>query len=258
MEHNTTTGRTGNYPAVVQRCEHGELAEMYKSGMTLAEIGARFGITRERVRQIVSALGVTASDGGQSVRSFKSTPDKVEKLRAKNEKTEARIRATWGMSLDDYRAHVSEYGPCTKASSPMHKFIVQRANANKRGIEWKFTFAEWWSVWHESGKWGDRGRGAYVMARYGDGDTPYSKDTVYICTQSENSKDSYIVSPAAVRFADNPAKAGAGRGWYYAPTRSKKNPYYAQFNKKHLGGFPTEELARAAYEAAVEQHKKQA
>lgn len=245
-----------NYPRVVQRCEHDRLAEMYESGQTLAEIGNHFGITRERVRQIISNLGVTKFDGGKHVRSFQNTPDKVAKLREKNERAEARIRSLWGMSVDAYTLHVKEHGNSSFSNSPMHKYVCQRNSSIRRGIAWEFTFADWWSIWLESGKWYERGQGKYVMARYGDSDTPYSKDTVYICTQSQNSKDSYIVSPASVRFANSPSRAGAGRGWYYAPSRSKPNPYYAQFNKKHLGGFPTAELARAAYEAAVKQHEQ--
>lgn len=256
MRHRANT--VDNYPRVVPRNEHDKLAEMYESGLTLAEIGSQFGITRERVRQIISRLGVTRLDGGQYMRAFRNTPDKVAKLREKTGKKEARISAIWGMSLDAYRAHVAEHGSSSKADSPMNKYVRHRINAKRRGIAWEFTFAEWWLIWQESGKWAERGQGKYVMARYGDGDAPYGKDTVYICTQSENSKDSYIVSPASVRFADSSTRAGAGKGWYYAPNRSKPNPYYAQFNKKHLGGFPTAELARAAYEAAVEQHKQQA
>jgi transcriptional regulator with XRE-family HTH domain len=197
--------RHGNHARVVRRSDYPTIAARYKSGLTLEQVGAEFGITRERVRQIVKKAGVTRLDGGKTISTLMQTPDKVAALRAKNERIEARIRATWDMSLDDYRAHVAEYGSCVVGSSPMGKYQQHRKNALARGIAWQFTFAEWWKVWQESGKWAERGRGnGYVMARWGDGDAPYSPDTVYICTQGENAKDSFIVHPdrrAGIRIA---------------------------------------------------------
>jgi hypothetical protein len=181
-----------------------EMAAMHKGGSTLLEIGEKFGLTRERIRQILSRkLGITKHEGGCAVRSFRNTSAKVAALRAKDERKAARCSALWGMSLDGYESHVGEFGSCGVTSSPMHKYTSQRANARKRGIAWNFTFADWWRVWQESGKWDERAlsKTGYVMARWGDGDAPYSVDTVYICTQSQNAKDSYIVSPSAERSA---------------------------------------------------------
>lgn len=132
----------------------------------------------------------------------------------------------------------------------MAKYVQQRKNAKSRGLEWNFTFPSWWAVWLESGKWDQRGLGAglYVMARYGDGDTPYNADNVYICTQSQNSKDSFIVSPAAIRFADSKGMlAGSGTGFSYLPHASKKNPYMAQCKGRYIGSYPTADAARDAY-----------
>jgi hypothetical protein len=175
----------------------------YRAGSTLAQVGAEFGISRERVRQIIAANGVGRIDGGMAVRSLQAIPDKVAKKQLKKARQEAYWRATWGMSLDDYKAVVAEHGSSSHPSSPLRKYIEHRNNAKKRRIAWNFTFVDWWRIWQESGKWEQRGRGpgyhGYVMARYGDADTPYSPDTVYICTQSQNSKDSYLVVPGAVR-----------------------------------------------------------
>jgi len=225
-----------------------EIAEQYKSGMTLEQVGAANGMTRERARQILAKLGVDKFDGGSAVRSFKATPDKVSAIRAKNERQEARVRATWNMSLSDYAAHIAEHGSSANRSSPMGKYVQQRNSAKRRGIAWEFTFATWWGVWQESGKWAQRGRGdAYVMARWGDGDAPYSVDTVYICTHSQNSKDSYIVSPHAVRFADSQRSAGSGKGYSYQPGASKIRPYVVHVRGRHIGQFATPEAAHAAY-----------
>ena len=109
----------------------------------------------------------------------------------------------WGMSMADLASHIKEYGDCSIVGSPMRRYKVQQGNAGARGIEWNFTFVSWWKIWLESGKWDKVGtrKGCYVMARYGDMKTPYSPTDVYICTVSQNSKDSFIVHPQSARIA---------------------------------------------------------
>lgn len=196
-------GRVGNFKRSVPADAHPAMVEMYKSGKSLEEIGAEYGVSRERVRQILTALGVGRMDGGSTMKCLAKITDKVEAIRARNERREVYWRGIWGMSLADYQAHVAEYGSTVDSTSPMCRYKQQRSNAKKRGIAWNFTFPEWWGVWQESGKWDQRAltKDGYVMARWGDGDAPYSVDTVYICTQSQNAKDSYIVIPAAERAA---------------------------------------------------------
>jgi hypothetical protein len=50
------------------------------------------------------------------------------------------------------------------------KYVQQKSNAKQRGIAFLISFEEWKSLWIESGKWGERGRGAnkYCMCRVGD------------------------------------------------------------------------------------------
>ena len=43
--------------------------EQYREGKTLAEIGRDHGISRERVRQVLFAMGVRGGDGGRFGRS---------------------------------------------------------------------------------------------------------------------------------------------------------------------------------------------
>jgi hypothetical protein len=111
--------------------------------------------------------------------------------RKAQELREIRSLKVWGMPRSDYDLHVAKYGDSTVKGSPMRAYITHRANAEKRGILWLFTFPEWWAIWSKDDRWERRGakKDGLVMARHADGDTPYSKDTVYICTCTKNIKD---------------------------------------------------------------------
>jgi hypothetical protein len=69
--------------------------------------------------------------------------------------------------------------------SPKGCFHHQRCNAKARGIEWEFTFAEWWAMWEPH--WENRGCGIdqMVMCRTGDAG-PYSPDNCRIDTVENN------------------------------------------------------------------------
>ncbi len=71
----------------------------------------------------------------------------------------------------------------------IHQYYAHKSIARIRQIPFEFTFEEWKSVWLNSGKWEERGRGSgkYCMARFND-IGPYSVNNVYITTNNENSK----------------------------------------------------------------------
>lgn len=181
------------------------MRDMYKSGQTLEEIGAAFGVTRERVRQVVSKqFGVSSAEGGQAIKYFLKVRDKLEKQSQEVASRNARDFANWGMTTEEIRA-VSDL-PRSNKHHPLRKFNQQRTNAIKRGIEWGLTFKQWWGIWQESGFWDKRGKGAgYCMARHGDSGG-YAPENVYICTIGENFSDSYIAHPAAERVAKRNAR----------------------------------------------------
>lgn len=174
-----------------------EMVLLYRKGKTLAQIGRKYGVTRERVRQLLARFGLSAEDGGCAIRTFLKTRDSAKSGAAQQAAREALHFARWGMP----REAVNALSPFKRSDSrhPTYKFRSQKSNAAKRGIEWRMTFAEWWRVWQESGKWEQRGRGeGYCMARWAD-DGPYSVENVYICTIGQNFSDSYITKPASLR-----------------------------------------------------------
>lgn len=222
--------------------QYAHVVEMYRSGMTQTQIGVVYGANHSAVCQILKKLGVKKQKAPlQPAKKFDA--DSAEQ-----------VFESWGLSLVDYKAHVAEHGLPGHIGTPMKKFQAQRRSAKKRGIAWQFTFAEWWSLWTDSGKWAERKQGGYVMARKGDGDTPYSHSTVYICTNAQNIKDAAINVPVHTRRHAELRGAGTGKG-YSVDMRCRKNPYFARFSGKAIGNFPTPELARAAYLAAAEAHR---
>lgn len=177
-------------PAHVYR--DAEMILLFRDGHTLQEIGDKFGITRERVRQRLAKLGLSRECGGQAVRSLLNARKRVEALAERKEALEDKWLQRKGMTRAEWKAMGA------KARNAYHQ---QRQSAARRGIEWKLTLGQWWAIWQGSGHWEERGRGpGYCMARWAD-DGPYSPENVYITTNSENIKHGYIVKPAAMRAA---------------------------------------------------------
>lgn len=86
-----------------------------------------------------------------------------------------------------YEKYIKEY-----QKTPKGKFIRQKANAVRRGINWELSFEDWWKIWEDSGKWEERGKGSnnYVMSRKMDSGG-YSVGNVEIISCRKNSSDSY-------------------------------------------------------------------
>lgn len=117
-------------------------------------------------------------------------------------------------------------------------FNSQRRNARKRKIGWHLTLLEWWTIWQQSGKWEERGRGSgYVMCRYGDLG-PYALGNVFIGGARENTSEGTRKNkdlPMGVSFR----------------TRGNWQAYEASISiagkKCRLGSFKTPTEAHAAY-----------
>lgn len=209
------------------------MADLYRSGKTLQEIGDEYGVTRERVRQILSDQGLTRADRRRTAPYVRD----VLKARA-----EANCLARWGISRAEYRALIAKYGPRVPntARNPFNAYSSQRNSAKCRGIEWNLSFREWWTVWQASGKWDKRGRGyGFCMARYGD-HGPYATWNVYICTGAQNASDGFLVDkPNRKRtrgFTLHKYAVKNGVRWM-VHVRGAPKPY--------IGALPTREAAEA-------------
>lgn len=161
-----------------------DIVKLFKSGLSTHKIADRYLISVSTVCLILRKENVLRHEGGISLR-VKKRKDKNIILAAKAE----RVNRLWGLTLDQYNAIKQEYGSSSNLESPIHKYTVQKNNAKQRQIEWQVTFADWWRIWQESGKWNKRGNGTgYCMARFGD-IGPYAPDNVEIILCSQNSSD---------------------------------------------------------------------
>jgi len=263
-DHGFKFQRSGTGPAKPDRAE--AFVAMYRAGKTLHEIGELFGITRERVRQILSKYhNVSAEDGGRSVRArIAREQQRAEREAAcllKHGCSLAQLRELRAVGREMQRAGISR--ECT----PIGAYIIQRRNAHYRGIEWNLSLWQWWSIWQESGHWGDRGRGGdnYVMCRFAD-NGGYTIGNVYIATQRHNlsvqPNNPYRLghpdhSKVVEAIASSQRVNGKKRVHTDLPTGvcRRGNSFTAQASfcskRKHLGTFKTPEEAHQAYLAAI-------
>lgn len=227
--------RGGYAPVVAKSRERAEaMAALYRGGYTLEQIGSQYGLTRERVRQLMAKhFGITGADGGHH------TQIAVKKARVRAYRNDRYMKShgcTWAQFVE-----VRAIGKAMKEAGARHgrtpfgAYQSQRRNAGARGVGWELTFWQWWTIWLESGHWEQRGRGqGYVMCRRGDVG-PYAVGNVFIGTAAQNSYEGQVKRyklagdlPMGVR------RTAGGR-------------YVAHRRNRHLGTYDTPEAAHAAY-----------
>lgn len=244
------------------------MAGMYKAGKTLEEIGAIYGITRERVRQLLKKYhGIVGKDGGAAARTAAR--------RAKAEaKRDAKFMARYGCSHEEYRqllglSREMQAEGRSFYRAPLGAFRNQERNAKTRGIEWNLSLLEWWGIWQRSGKWEQRGRGrGYMMCRFGDVGS-YAIGNVYIATGVHNGSvqpnNPYRLGhPDHDKVIDNIRHKLCGRGQrdmhrvhvgLPKGVTASKGRFLAQASlngsNTYLGTFDTPEAAHAAYITAI-------
>jgi len=145
------------------------IVNLFKSGVNGEELADRFGVSHQRIYQILNRAGYRKTDGGMSV-SLALRP-KVKK--------HSKYNKNYGCTIAQARDISSR--------KDRIDYKMQRLNARKRGIPWEFSLVTWLLKWDESGKRERRGRktGNFVMARHGDVG-PYSPSNTKIITCNEN------------------------------------------------------------------------
>lgn len=209
-----------------------DFAYRYKSGETMQEIAESYGLSRERVRQVLALNGMDSTDGGQLVKTMK-------RRLAFETRRDREYLARFGCGWDEYKK-LLEIGREMMAKgiscerTPSGAYRKQKYTAKVRGIEWHLTLWQWWTIWQESGRWEDRGRGnGYVMCRKGD-QGAYSVDNVYIAPARHNN------SHTKNKFNGLPTGVNKIKGRYVAAIQ-------VDGVKETLGVYGTPEDAHRAY-----------
>ena len=209
---------------------------LYAQGYTLQEIGTRYGITRERVRQILRKhTDIAPKAGGRAKQS-------ALKRQADSAASKAHYIAKYGMTHDEWKACVAAGGS--------QAFVYQKRTAKCRGISFELSLRQWWDLWQESGKWDQRGRGKgkFCMARIRD-TGPYAIGNVQIIPIEQNAAEARYNKPTK-RHAD-PAERGV---YLLYPNHSK--PWCAKYGNKSLGLYATKEEAVSARVVFLSSHVK--
>lgn len=157
-----------------------------RSGWTLERVGEAFGLTRERVRQLIAHI--PAEDRGENLMA---AGRKATRKEQRIHNFSKRSRRAYGCDFATLK-QINGDGPLTRTGCATYLYKQQKVNAITRRIPWKLTLPEWWTVWEASGKWELRGRGKgkYCMSRKGD-TGPYAVGNVEIITCQQNSSDHY-------------------------------------------------------------------
>lgn len=140
-----------------------DMAGRYLAGETLEQIGASYGISRERVRQIIKKYhGLTGSDGGYAKKHCQARAERAQK------RDEDCIRR-FGLPWAEYKAALNlgrEMG-CKRERTPRGAYCRTLQAAKRDGYAVTLSFGEWWQLWQQSGRWEQRGRGhgKYVLIR---------------------------------------------------------------------------------------------
>lgn len=156
----------------------------WKEGRTLEEIGNLFGISRERIRQVLvmaNLLGLETKGRATGGR-VRSKIVREQEIRAKvREREEARLRRHFGCSPEEFYKLNEGKSPWGKSRGRAYVYFHQRRSMLHWGNEWKLNFPEWCKVWDESGEWHRRGRGigAVCLARI-DSNKPFELGNVAI------------------------------------------------------------------------------
>jgi len=163
------------------------IAAMYKSGITMSDIAKKFNRSRERIRQLLAAQGITRIMGGLHLSAIARTK-RVQEIAYANRKK--RINRTYSCSPEEYDAIMGRskfYHGCIA-----NRYLSHKYNANKRGIDFTISFPDWYKIWVDSGHMDDRGigKGKFVMSRFKDLG-PYEVGNVEIIPAPKNNSDAW-------------------------------------------------------------------
>jgi DNA-binding CsgD family transcriptional regulator len=165
------------------------MCEMYRAGRTLQQIGDVFGVTRERVRQLIRPMGVARKDGGRAQAVAAAKRARQDRLAAARE---AKAMRTYGCGYAE--AKRLNFGmQFADIGSPAYAYMRDRCNHTRHGGIFALTFPQWISLFESAGGIWNRGRfaGGLVLGRI-DKSGDFVMGNVHVITLDENCRDTRL------------------------------------------------------------------
>ena len=111
---------------------------LYKNGKTLQEIGVRFGITRERVRQCLFRNGIKFTDGGFHINTLSRC---AMREKATQEQREFRSKKKWGLSIKENQNLRAKFNPL-KMDKFAKVYILLKKRSQREKIPWAINLKD--------------------------------------------------------------------------------------------------------------------
>lgn len=167
-----------------------EWVERFKAGENMHQISLTSGVSRERVRQIISGEGInTKQDGGLALWGRR----KQEALAAKRE---AHCMKSYGCDLATFKALTGMEQP-ERSGILIHKYWHHKNNAQRQGARWAISLPEYAQLLN--GRLHELSVSGLHMARI-DARGAFRIDNVRLLTASEHAKQTSGFSAARKRL----------------------------------------------------------
>lgn len=143
-----------------------------RAAETQEQIANTYGVSRERIRQILAIYNITSKDSPRVVRDR-------DKRAAREIARLGRFMPGCGCTMGELETIRSE------SREAIRVYREFRHNVVTRKLPVELTLPQWWALWKASGKWAQRGRGhGYGIGRI-DPRKGFTLDNVTITTGAD-------------------------------------------------------------------------
>lgn len=167
-----------------QLAKAAQLAEKYKSGMTLEEIGATESVTRERVRQLLAMVDISGKDGGAHKHAI-SRSAAIESQKVS--RREIRCQKVYGCAFREFVAVANSNSLVrNKSNRLLSLYWHHRTTAQRAAIEWGFSLPQYAELIGDRAHLFKRARDGLVLSRI-DKHGPFTPENCTVATLAQNS-----------------------------------------------------------------------
>ncbi|MBU2791838.1 hypothetical protein HAQ01_00070 [Acidithiobacillus thiooxidans] len=164
------------------------MERLYRQGETLAQVGDKFGLTRERVRQILKERGVSKDQGGEALQAARR---KEQKERTRQQRRQARQEylAEWclqalGCTIDEaVRINggkpITRQRSCRPNGSAYDKYLGIRNQVLLKNRTAYLSLPDWHQAWVRSGHWEDGPGHGWCLIKI-DPQKPWELNNVHV------------------------------------------------------------------------------